>query len=227
MRRTPSSFDKGYLPIVIWLDDLERVFSILQSNGGKVEIHADNYVFESIDELTRYLGLRRPKELRLRGSEPYATVELTSRNANIYVSGDDSAAKIFLELDKFLTSRRRQPAFLDSWWSIWILNATNLGLGFLPRLTDLDLVASVTSFLGIVILLWVFWALFVRGLRHCLINLERWSPRVSFFERNKDKIVLAVISAAVGAALTFAVSKLTDKSTAQSPTSQAPQNNPR
>jgi hypothetical protein len=74
-----------------------------------------------------------------------------------------------------------------------------------------------------VILFWVFWVCFVRLSRHSVIKLERWSPTVSFFERNKDKIVLAAISALIGAAITFAVSKLTDKTKPQSPATQAPQ----
>ena len=58
---------------------------------------------------------------------------------------------------------------------------------------------------------WTFWVAFIRFRRHSLVRLARHSERTSFFQRKKDDLALAIISAIFGMIIGVAGTKLSDR----------------
>src|SRR5262245_47561106 len=56
MRLIERPLRKDYMPVVVWLEDLEALFSIMKASGDTVVLRTRDHEFDSIDELATQLG---------------------------------------------------------------------------------------------------------------------------------------------------------------------------
>jgi hypothetical protein len=211
MKRNPKPLTKAYLPLVLWREDLDEIASILQRREAVIQFEADDYSFEKLEELETHFGSKDKNELKIASAEPYVSIELGPRGARLYVSASSSdASGVFFELDKVLTTRQRRfPALYTFWFTCLfgpiVANTINLINIYtnLPRS-----IALASSLVSLVIVTWTFWVLYIRRWWHSVIRMRRRSATVSFVHRNKDRLVVAIIAAIVGAVLGVVALKL-------------------
>jgi hypothetical protein len=186
---------RNYLPLKLFLDDLETMERILVDSSSAVSFEAEGFRFSSMGELASKVKRVRLEALHIRANSPYVSIELTRLWAKLYVdSSQDKSAGIFYKLDQVLSNRCRSLKWLYSYTCAWTLNGVALLSNFIPRY-DRRLSVALTSVLSI----WVVWVAFIRVRRHSTIILKHEKERGSFIDRNRDNLAVAVISAVLGA----------------------------
>lgn len=196
MERIDESPSKQYLPLVIFLDDLQAIERFLKDSCSSVRFEAAGYRFDSWDEFVSQTKMTNLRTVDVVAHDPFVHIDLERMWANLRVgTSADQGAAIFYKLDHLLSQRLRTLKWLYSYQFIFAMNAIVwLWNRFIPKSQiGLGLSASLASFA------WVLWVLFIRIYRHSIIILKRRGEQGSFFERNKDNLVVAVIAAAVGA----------------------------
>ena len=59
--------------------------------------------------------------------------------------------------------------------------------------------------------LWLLWGIWINTKKHILIYLYDYSSKSGFFKRNKDNILISVLSALIGGIITLAITWLLKK----------------
>src|SRR6266404_5012286 len=91
MERIDKSISKNYLPLIIYLDELEKIESALPA-GTKVEIETGDYRFDSIAEFAANTKTDRIHDFKLTVRDPYLQIELKPMWAHVYASSSAPAA---------------------------------------------------------------------------------------------------------------------------------------
>jgi len=194
MKKLDQSISQDYFPIKLYLNDLVEIQQILRECSKDHKFESSGYSFDSIEELVANIGKRELFELEINSSGPYSRIEFTRMWAKLYVGSSTlDSAGLFHNLSQVLAKARRQPWFMYSYYSIWGLNIFSLAATFIR--------SPFTSAFSYCALAIVFWVLFVRLRRNSTIILVSRDVPMSFWSRNKDEIIIALISAVMGAIL--------------------------
>lgn len=122
---------------------------------------------------------------------------LYPRWAHVYVSSSQLVASgLFLKIDSILSRCERKPRFLFSfWWAIigvWASSSLLYLEPFKPY-------AYLQIWTQMLTLSWVILVIYIHICRFSSVYPKRKEDRPSFFKRNADSIVIAVVSALLGA----------------------------
>ena len=207
MKKLDKSRSKDYGPLVIWANDLIELFSELASHDG-FSFVVDDVKFDSVEEFITESRGRRPSVVKIKVNDPYMTIDLDLFSARLYVSSSQLLASgLFLRIDSILSRCERKPRFFFStWWpiaSVWTL-PNIFYLPFLKSFEYLQILASVLT------LAWLLVAGYINLRKHSSVIPAHQEDMPSFFKRNSDGIVIAVISALLGAVGGAAATKVSD-----------------
>lgn len=195
-----SKMVKRNLPLLkLYLDDIERLVATLAENGVPPTIHADDYEFDSVQDLLN-LNKKQVSELRIGRKKPTVEVWL-SRGFAVITAYDDSAStvgivqKCYDEL-KSASNIMSRALNIFGWISVCVV----------PVLTVSVLETLWSSSYTVAIILGgnliVCGALLYWGNRrltksYCLINTARRSETPSFWKRQGDNIIVNLLVAIV------------------------------
>ena len=196
MERLDKPRSKEYSPLVIWAADLAEIFSELK-NCSNIEFIVDDVKFDSVEEFIKESRGGNPTEVKITARDPYIYVELYQRWAHLYVSSSELVPSgLFLKIDVILSRCERKPKFFYRYF--WVLGSTwvlpNI-FYFLPLKSydHLGLWVAMLTFS------WLIYVGFIHLWRFSIVRPIHREDRLSFFRRNIDVIVIAVISAILGA----------------------------
>ena len=214
MERLDSSRSKEYGPLVIWANDLVELFSELK-DCKDLEFVADDVKFDSIEEFIQECRGRKLSEVKIKVREPYLTSDLYPSWAKLYVSSSQLLASgLFLKVDSILSRCERKPRFFFSWaWpacSAWVIPN-------LFYLTPLKPLAHLQVWAFVLTFAWMFFVGYIHLWKFSTVYPVRQEDRPGFIKRNRDGIVIAVISALLGAVMGAAATKLADRIWPNSP----------
>ena len=210
MKRVDKSISKKYLPLRLYLDDLEEIEGFL-SQDHRISFESGDYQYDSVAELAQNRKEEILYDLEISQHDPYILVELKRTWARVYVaSSEPTSVGIFYNIDQLLRRRRRSPSFFYTRYFIWLFNGfvilgnlllwANL-LGHLGlRHLSLAVVVLVIA-AAIVLLAAVAWIASVRVWRYSTIVLRHRREARGFFARNRDSLIVAIIAAIIGASL--------------------------
>lgn len=211
-RANPPS--KKYGPVVLWADNLDELISTLKVCESTLFV-ADDIQYDSVEEFVRERKGRKPRKVRVSGERPYIGIDLDPLWAKLDVSAlsvskdELLSLGLFKKLDAILSRCERKPKFLFSrrvWFVAIVLNF--IALAYNPSYEFAQIRANVYLVTGFVLLFPVLTVL-LRG--HSVV-LPRFAGDVpSFFQRNKDSIVVAVVSALIGSLFGVVATKAVDK----------------
>ncbi|MBD9400834.1 hypothetical protein [Comamonas sp. CMM02] len=208
MKRLEASQSRQFSPLVLRLDGLREILTVLAPAEG-VKIVADGMEYESVDELAGHLFGKSPRELKVTGSSPYLTVELSPFSARLYAGSDDLVSSgMFARIAAVLSAAERSPRALykNSW--VFLLMVGLQVLSIVPALKSMQ-----QGFIGLfgLTIAWYLWINFIHLRKHGLLLTHEPKDGRSFYQRNADSIVVAVVSAILGAVLGAAATKLADR----------------
>ena len=202
--RIDQKFRANYGPVVLWWDDIEEIFEILQTNANGVELETAQYKFTTLSVAKEHFGDASQKDIKISASSPFCSIDKDS----LYIGSGQSAAHIFYNIDKVLKKCERRPRWLHSWW----LGVPAIGLG-LPSLflkISQPYVLALTSMQAVFLVLYVR-AIYVTMKSPMIVHTKRRSEARGFFQRNKDQLLMYVITGVVGAVVGFGLSQAKDR----------------
>lgn len=219
-KKKEKSYHRSYFPVVVWFDDLAKIFEIL--GNKEISISTSDYKFESLDELKEHFGPVDIYELKLSSSNPSASVDFDRISTTSFVFQSPTSGQLNLELSEVLASCQRRPTILYSNWARFFLPVLPAALSWVwnPKIAEFPILLPV----NVLLLLWIVWTTFVGLRRNSVIKLIRRHEASSFFGRNRDQLLLLFMGAVVGGCITFAVGIFKDRvfpTTAVTPASQS------
>jgi hypothetical protein len=218
--RKPSALTKNYMPLILWREDVEELVSILKLRGASIEIVKGDYSFETLDEFENYAGPNSQTNVKIVSGQPYTSIELAPWQASLYVAGThEQASGIFFELDKVLAGhQRRWPILYSLWFAnviVWGCYGVTLGARYVGAPWQ---VSEAATYVQVAALVWLLWIALVRFRRHSIVRMERRARARSFFQRNKDQLVIAIVAAVLEAVLGAVGTKVVEKITSRAET---------
>lgn len=199
-------------PVKLYFDDIEELVDIFQSTGADIQIEADDYKIASPEEI---LSINKPffTNLSIRQRNISVSVNFENDGIWLYAAEDTPAQRGLFELTKIVLRKKRRV--LTSFLQSPILIGVFLGtlIGFISSLNTTS--GKWKIFIGVSMtvsaILWVPFAYWSRFRRFSIIIPFRKSSRPNFWHRNRDQIILALISAALGAIGAFVVAYILQK----------------
>jgi len=209
MRKIAKSKSETIGPVILYFDDLGLLVDIFNEACESVEIETNGYELDNINEI-KDLREELITSLSIKGINPYVTLEFSPHSIRLYISEESFVQIGVLESVKnFLSIRARK-------WSWLTQNSFGAGASipiafsfiiYAFNKPDLHSIGLATLTLGIAIM-WN-WSNYHGTLnRHTIIYpLENRRGKRTFFQRNKDQIVLIFLTAIVTSVITFLVTK--------------------
>ncbi|MGB4775793.1 MAG: hypothetical protein WBP45_11515 [Daejeonella sp.] len=207
MEKLNKSIIKEYLPVKIYLCDLQEIILLLVENGISYEIETENYKYENIIELTNAQKEGKIKSLTIRThNNPYITIEFHKTQTKVYVSSDvPIIAGLFYKIDKIIKETQRAFSFCYSYAFTCPLFMFFL---VIAAISDFNIYSNLTfSIFYAINLIWFFTVLYIRGLKHSVIELTKREHTSNFFKRKKDELIVNLILVIVTAMITLIITK--------------------
>jgi hypothetical protein len=126
---------------------------------------------------------------------------------SLYVSSGEKSAQLFIEIDEILTRYQRKPRWAYSSWIMFPVLILGPAQYAVP---DIELRLGVVS-VQFLLFVWAMRAAFIGIRRGIVVRMQRRSEAKGFFERNRDQLILFVITAIVSGLLGFAGGQIKDR----------------
>lgn len=217
MKIKKQAHSERLTPVVLYLDDLERILEVLKGASEAVEISTLEYELGSLDEITN-IQKETLSSLSIAIRNPYLSLEFKPYEISLFISEDTPISRgLFEKIKQLLHNRRRKLSWLITNDWVWVLAPYLIALplgwfvvqGILSNNMHDVLLGCALAVPGTVLYWWT-WQ--VSSNKYSIIHLRRRTELPSFWKRNKDEILIAAISAIVGSIvgslITLAVTKL-------------------
>ena len=225
MKKLDSHQSKRYGPLVMWLNDLNELFSIfskLQSFEG-FEFIVDNTKFDTIEEFTQEYQGRDPHEIQVRiykdnSIKPLVDIHLSPNYTGLSIlSNDLIISGLFREIDLILSRCQRKPfwffdnSFCFKFALFWFVACSVLStfpyifLGLTPFKIYLN---NIFWFVLPFLCIWLLFTTHMHFKKLAVIHSMSREMRPSFIKRKKDDIFLALICIIAGTIITKVVDNL-------------------
>ena len=201
IQKTKKYYRKDLKGIMLFIEDLNEILNLFESYNLKISFQDEINTYENIEEIIEHKG-NKPDNLFIEGKNenPYETVELrfNNNNNNISISTNGSERMYSLGIilkDKFSNSIK------------WHYNVFNPFIYYFSTSCILSslFLKSVRSHFSVFIFiftislsLWLFSYLIRKNLYGIYLIKKH---QYGFLKRNKDSLIIAVISAFLGAIL--------------------------
>jgi hypothetical protein len=203
-----QSFSKEYYPVVFWREDLEELTEAMSALGSGVTLSTERYEFESLEDAAKYFGSRVQHEFKI-GSKasPWAEVQFSRTTTHLHVYRGSDSVKIFHELDEIVKRRQRFAAPAYNMFLVITVAFVGAAVANLPEKT----VGLWSIVPGLLTFPWFIWAAFMRMRRNSVLIFQPRSQARPFFERNKDQLLMYLITFVLGGLLVFVSTQLKDR----------------
>lgn len=199
MKKRDKSIAKHYPPIKLYLDDLEEIEEALKKASDSISFETEEYEFDSIEELKTHYKTAQLYELEVSTRSPYVSLDLDRKSAFVYAaSSEANSAGAFYRLEQIISRRLLKPRWIYSLPLVLVL--TSIGT-FVQYHFSNRINYYVSLSIAILLMIWGIFACYVALRRHSVIVLIHRNSEEPFFQRNKDNLTLAIISALLGAIL--------------------------
>ena len=204
MKKIVHSRTEYFKPVVLYLDDLEKIFEIIKEVCKKIIISTSEYEIENLNEL-KELNKESLNYLKINGQEPWLVLEIDFSNLYLYIHEEDAMSRgIFEKVKQILKDRKRKYSWLSK--DNFVGSIGTLLLGILIFSIYIGIKQKNLFYISIGILSLLLGFIFTRislNLGYNEIYLKRRAESKSFWKRKKDEIIIAIISAMIGSVFTI------------------------
>lgn len=199
--------------VILYNDDIEEIVDVLKAACTKVTIEDDEYEYASLEELKQQRG-KKIKKLTITGHSPYIILKVKRAKfaSSLYAEGTEESIIPYTKIKAVLERRKRRVLhFFFNWYSYFVLSGIVTVLTYIISRIRPDLASTWISHVAQVIIIVVILA-FVMSVGmggFSLIVLNKQHEQESFWDRNKDVVIVGIIMAIIGSLLTLLVTYLT------------------
>lgn len=199
MKKKPTSDFQMISNLYIYRDDLEEIYNLLHRYSDSVVFTVDEYELDSADELGQ-LKKKQAEKVEFSISKPYIAIKIKDNGASIY-AGDNEDINANAITNKFVTAlkKRKRPILFefmeDNYLKInmvlWLLLAFCLIFHDFYYPYPLYLAAFLFGIFLIASGIVLFPIITKKDKTIVSLSYKKDSP--SFFQRNRDAIVVEII----------------------------------
>jgi hypothetical protein len=211
MERIIQSHGEHLKPVLLYRDDIEQIVEVMQELSPNVELSTDHYKFNDLKE---WAELKRDyfTNMQVLTRTPFVSLELKESEIWLYIAEDTAQSRgAFEKIKRILADHTRPSVKVMNTWMPPMAGAICL-----QPITFLTLHRSWASLtIAAIIVLgcawWFWWAVHTRFHKYSIVIPKYRTDAPSFWKRNSDKIVLGIITAALGSLLTLLIKSLVAK----------------
>lgn len=190
-------------PTRLFLGNLEKIENLFIENVESFTIETQDYEYSSIDELKSNEKDKKIKSIKYLGHNPYLSIEFTGYSSRFYSSKSDlKYVGMLSKVREIINSTKRKPAFIYS-ISFYFISWVIFQLYYWIASRNLIVLISFS----VPYLLWTILMISNNFYRNTTFHLVYKENQENFFVRNKDQLIILIIGAIIGAALTFLINK--------------------
>lgn len=212
MKKKSVTHGEHLKPITLYSDDLDFIHEKILDTCSKIEYSTDRYEYDSLEELKKESS---PKvdNLSISGRNPYISIDISKHRIWLYTSGENSdVVNLYYFFKDYLQKKGSIYSKIFNTWIWGIINAFFLPSGLLFLFSDYFLKKTPISsnkvlILGLSVLVIGLLISLIFYRKGSVIYLSSKNDTDSFFERNRDSIILLVLGAIIGWIFTM-VSKI-------------------
>lgn len=192
MKKQKVELKKDYDYLIIFLDDLKEIEKLFKKySSGDIYITTNGYEYESIEELTTHLSQQKIKNIKLSAHAPLVYLDIDRLSSRLYSSANcDNSIAVFHNINDILSKCQPKMSWLYNYKSlIFISIFGGLLNSFVAKIPE-----NYSSIFSAWILLYcyyIFRVIFFRPSKILLINRH---TQKNFFQRNKDQLLLTLIT---------------------------------
>lgn len=208
MKKINTNFSVELKRIKLYLDDLEKLNELLREYFDMYSIKIDDYILDSFDEINK-LQLKNnvTNKLEITTKNPSIYITLNENHATINEGYDNTdherAIGIIIKIKELLKPSTSIINKYNVVLLIWIPIAVITQIILSKFLLNYALSSALAIIFNFIILLLIILIDFnYKIIKHSKIYLFNRKDKDTFFKRNGDKIIIAVISFFMGIAST-------------------------
>jgi hypothetical protein len=208
MEKVRENYHKTYSGIRVSRMDLKQLVEVIAEKSHISGIEAGKWKLQGIDEVDKL----KDKEIlpfSVEASEPYIHLHLSQTSSSLFVNSPNDLEMLGLgtRLDSILKRNGAEKEFLHSNWLafVWPVIIWIAAYVFIFRS---KLVGLVIGVIGLAVPMVALSSILFYFHRSCRIKRSETSL-TAFFKRNGDKIIIVILSAVIGSALTLLISWIT------------------
>ena len=214
MKKKEKSHKVELPQVKLFLEDLEAIEDVFNKDCDKYKIETEDYEYNTIEELKKN---ERGKldSIRIFSSKPLIEFSLQKKSAEIFCGKDDTISiGISSKIEKIIGKRVATSKLFSSQkipQAIFLMIISiSLTLFLLYKIIpDFKKISdnyfneesyfNILNILAVALVILAFFQKYVSERKHSKIYLEYKSHHKNFLTRNKDQIILSIISALLGA----------------------------
>ena len=202
----------------IYLDDIEDILEILKEHNLSVEISDDDNIYDSIDEIKTLRG-ETPAKIKIHGRPEgdalfeWISLEMSRAGSTIYVNHSKNLLLPAHAIEKIFIQSKRKPIYSvvnAKFAKAQIKTSFVVGVVLFLFSSEFEGLKNASIVMGCIALAWCSVYVFseLNPDTNTDIELKRRHNK-GFYKRNKDKIIVGVLMAIVGASLALLITFLT------------------
>lgn len=192
MKKQKVALNKDYNYLIVFLDDLKEIEELFKKHGsGDIYITTNGYEYESIEELTTHLSQQKIKNIELSVHDPLVYLDINRSSNRLYSSANcDSSIAVFHNINDILSKCQPKMSWLYN--DKLLIFISILGVLLSPFVAKIpENYISIVSVWFLLYCYYIFRVIFFRPSKILLINRH---TQKNFFQRNKDKLILSLIT---------------------------------
>lgn len=205
LEKITNKISEDFPPTTLYLDDLSQIVEVLVQSCKKIEVKTGDYKITDPSELNALASkfpAGRFDHVYLQGYDPYVSIELRTSGVSAYISEDTLVQRgIVSKIRDIVNSgKKKNPG-----WFYGALSNVAAFAGTWQIISKEYVVGALLVFLSLATI-----PISVRyGMKNkVIVHSQRRSDVKTFFERKKDDIALAAISATLGGVIAYMITKL-------------------
>ena len=205
MEKIINKRSEDFPPATLYLDDLSRIVEALAQACKKIEVKTGDYKITDPSELNALASkfpAGRFDHIYLQGYDPYVSIDLRTYGVSAYISEDTLVQRGIVSIIREIVNSGKKK---NSEWIFAVFFNIPFLVGIWQLFSKEYIVGAVLIFLS--------FAMFIIGVRYSMknkviVHSQQRSAVKTFFERKKDDIALAAISATLGGVIAYMITKL-------------------
>ncbi|MDO8789897.1 MAG: hypothetical protein Q7J42_17615 [Sulfuritalea sp.] len=205
MEKITNKISEDFPPTTLYLDDLAQIVEVLAQACKEIEIKTGEYKITDPSELTELASkfpAGRFDHVYLKGYDPFISIDLRTYGVSAYISEDTLVQRGIVSKvrDIVNSGKKKNPG----WFYVALSNVAVL-VGTWQIVSKEYVVGALLILLSLATI-----PLNVRsGMKNkVIVHSQQRSEVKTFFERKKDDIALAGISAILGGIVGYMITKL-------------------
>jgi len=198
--------------VKIYLDDLQKILNVYESNSLRYTIDAnEEYKFETLDDLLEHYKTKKIKSLEIASYHSHISIKFSEDGARLFIGENDlKSTAIFHLLNEIVAKCKKPFSFFYNEGFRWMVIPLFIGAGAYSTYHGGTI--SITALLFTIFCFILFYYCYMQAShKYSEIYLFSKEDQPGFIKRNGDKILLVILGGVLTALFRVVFDLIKDK----------------